>query len=360
MKSAYLVTGIRFRALMKLMIRNHYSVLPPYCFRFLFILQNSLWSSFFARRDHLIWGEYYGQYPLPDNPIIIVGHWRTGSTWLHQLMNLDPELSAPTLYQTSMPCSFITARPFYEPVMKRLIGKFRPFDQVRAGIDEPQEDEFALFRMGCVSPLEQVMFPGGKDYFLLSKESVFLPEGDAEEKLVRSMKAFYTKVAWFNRKRLVLKNPFHSMRISMLRQVFPNARFIHIIRDPYEVVPSTIRMWSVVGRQNSMNHRWKDPQVAEVAEFYAKMLRTINKDFCHLPAGTYTQLTYESLVADPVAALQQAYQEIGLQFSPEFVRSIQTYMEENKGFEKNRYQLSDQDNAEIANRLDDLLPQYKK
>jgi hypothetical protein len=352
MKNGYLITGVRFRLLHKLIVTNPCSCRPRYFFRYLLLLQNSLWSSFFTRRERAIYGDYIREQPLPDNMVFIVGHWRTGSTYLHKLMSLDPQLAAPTLYQTSLPEGFITARPFYEPIMKKLIGQFRPFDNMKAGIDEPQECEFAFFRMCGESPLKHLMFPSSEHYFLLDEKVNFLPDGKAGEHFQQSVRDFYTKLARVNHgRRLVVKNPFHSLRISYLHKQFPNARFIHIHRDPYEVIPSTIRMWSVVGSQNTMNSRWKAPVIQEVSDFFCKMLKNIRTQMAELPKGTGTDISYSELIADPKAALSKAYESIGLEYTESFNQAMQDFLRANSDYEKNTYTLKSEEKQAIAEAL---------
>jgi hypothetical protein len=295
---------------------------------------------------------------LPTDPIFIVGHWRTGSTYLHKLMSLDPSLAAPSLYQTSLPEGFVTARPYYAPIMKRLIGKFRPFDNMKAGIDEPQECEFALFRMCSESPLKKLMFPASDKYFLLHPDLSFFPEPSKALRWERSLDDFYTKLSWFNQKQLVLKNPFHSMRIAYLNKKFPQARFIHIYRDPMEVIPSTIRMWTVVGKQNSMNNRWKPPQISEVTSFYCRMMQEIKSQLAEIPDSRKTEISYDELVSAPVATLQKAYQSINMDFLPEFEQQLASFLEENRDYEKNNYTLSNQDKVAICQALKEHTTQF--
>jgi len=64
--------------------------------------------------------------PVPEDPVFIVGHWRTGSTFLHQLMAQDPRMTTPTLFQVALPEQFLVSHHFYEPVLKTLMGKSRP------------------------------------------------------------------------------------------------------------------------------------------------------------------------------------------------------------------------------------------
>jgi hypothetical protein len=288
---------------------------------------------------------------LPTDPVFIVGHWRTGSTYLHKLMSLDPQLAAPSLYQTSLPEGFVTARPYYAPIMKRMIGKFRPFDNMKAGIDEPQECEFALFRICGESPLKKLMFPDSSQYFLLHPDLSFFPTGKRLEQWEQALERFYTKLSWFNKKRLVLKNPFHSMRISYLSKKFPQARFIHIYRDPLEVIPSTIRMWSVVGSQNVMNGRGKAPSIKEVATFYDRMLTEIHQQMADIAASRKVEISYSALVRSPKETLQNAYQSIGLEYTSSFEQCLDAFLETNRDYEKNNYSLTDQDKEEILSAL---------
>ena len=53
--------------------------------------------------ERKLFGKKIDSFSCPDGPIFIIGHWRTGTTLLHQLMNLDPNLAAPTLFQVAEP-----------------------------------------------------------------------------------------------------------------------------------------------------------------------------------------------------------------------------------------------------------------
>ncbi|MDX9696420.1 MAG: sulfotransferase, partial [Bacteroidales bacterium] len=260
MKSAYLIAGTRLTRFLKLVARNGISIYPKYLVRFLFLFQNGAWASIFHRKEKKIYGEKINNQKLSDNPVIIIGHWRTGSTFLHQLLSLDPNFVTPTVFQASIPDSFLTSRKSYEPLMSRMIKGTRPMDQVKLGLDEPLEDEYALFRLSGYSPLEQVIFPKKGGYFLKNYPG-FLPKNEKLQKWKDSLIYFYKKLLIYSPKTILIKNPFHSLRLDVLNEIFPNARYIHIIRHPYSVVPSTQRMWDIVGTQNSMNTHWQKPTI---------------------------------------------------------------------------------------------------
>ena len=61
------------------------------------------------------------------------------------------------------------------------------------------------------------------------------------------MRRFVKTVALRNpKKRIVLKSPQHLGRVGVLLEAFPDARFVHIVRDPHAVFPSTVKLWKAL------------------------------------------------------------------------------------------------------------------
>lgn len=357
MKSSYLLAGIKLFKLLKLISRNHFSIHPKYLLRLFFLLQSGFWSSLFSAVETIRFKQKINSTSLQDDPIFIIGHWRTGSTFLHQLLNLSPSLSAPTLFQVGLPDSFICSRFYYKPVMNSILSKHRPMDWVKLGFDEPQEDEWALFRMTCYSPLEKLIFPNSSKYFLLNNNS-FVPENSALTNWKNNLMFFCKKLTYKTDKQIVLKNPFHSLRISTLNQLFPNARFIHIYRHPYAVVPSTIRMWDIVGKQNCMNNKWVKPGLNEVVEFLDIMLTTIQRDMKKIPDYNYTEVKFEDLEQNPIKEIKRIFEKLELRYSTEYENNINKFLNEIKDFKKNKYVLTTKDKETIDNKLNDYIKYY--
>ena len=111
-------------------------------------------------------------------------------------MNLDNDLTAPALFQVTLPDSFLSSRRYYEPAMKAFMGKHRPMDQVKLGFDEPMEDEWATFRMTNISPLERVIFPKSRRYFLLDYDT-FVPEASSVAQWEKALCVFCKKLIRF-------------------------------------------------------------------------------------------------------------------------------------------------------------------
>ena len=107
-----------FGRLSRLLARNKISWTPATAGRLLFLLQGSFWSSIFAAAEDLRFGRRLETMHFGENPVFIIGHWRTGTTLLFKLMSLDEQFTAPTMFQAAEPDSMLTSREYYKPVMK--------------------------------------------------------------------------------------------------------------------------------------------------------------------------------------------------------------------------------------------------
>ena len=94
----------------------------------------------------MLLGRRIAQQPIKDAPIFIIGHWRSGTTLLHELMSLDERFTFPTTYECFVPNHFLISA-WFDAWLKCLLPKQRPMDNMALGWDRPQEDEFALCNM---------------------------------------------------------------------------------------------------------------------------------------------------------------------------------------------------------------------
>jgi len=350
LKNSYLTAGISLPNLLRLLRRNEISFRPKYLFRLLFLLQSALWSSFFAYIEKVKYEKKIRKVAIPEDPVFIIGHWRSGSTFLHQLMSLDPNFTVPTLFNVAIPDSFLSSHKYYKPIMTSLVSKFRPMDKVRLGMDEPQEDEYAVYRITQFSPLERLVFPNNSNYFLLDLPS-FLPENsrlaDWEQKLVW----YFRKLSFKSGKPIVSKNPFNSLRIRELNKLFPEARFIHIYRNPFDVIPSTIHMWNIIQQQNSLNRQGRKPELDEVVTVFDRVLSAIRNDKESLPEKRFYEMPFEDLESDPVKEITKLYKAFNLNYNDEFEKKMISFLSDLQGFQKNIFHLTTAEKTRIYSRL---------
>jgi hypothetical protein len=162
---------------------------------------------------------------------------------LHELLACDPCHAFPTTYECFAPNHFLITGSWLPHLLGQLMPSRCPMDNVAAGWDHPQEDEFALCLLGQPSLYRRIAFPNrpAGDVGALDLHGLSPPA-------LRGWKATYLRLLQAltiknGGRRLILKSPPHTCRIPTLLEMFPDARFIQIVRNPYDVYPSTLHLW---------------------------------------------------------------------------------------------------------------------
>ncbi len=354
MKNSYLLAGIKTSNLISMIIRNKgFSI--KYFPRILFLLNAGLWSSVFAFVERFKYKQKLSTFKYESKPVFIIGNWRTGTTFLHQLLALDPQFTAPTVYQVSNPDHMLVSEKYYIPIMTKVLGKTRPMDNVKIGADEPQEDEYALLKLCKNLPLEKLIFPKSDTCFLENKNN-FLPEN--EKRFAEALKLLEKKIVFLTKKRVVFKNPFHSLRIPLIRKTFPNAVFIHIYRNPKDVLPSSVNMWNIVGKQNILKGKRKNLDIKTILNTYKNIILTVRKEFELLNNSQKAEIQFEELEQDPTTSIKKIYNKLNIEFTPLYEKKINEFCNKIKGYTKNKYQISKEEKIMTEKIFSEILPEY--
>jgi hypothetical protein len=301
--------GITTHDWMKLFNENKFKIDPQYWHKALFLTIRSLSNSFYRRKEKNKYASEIAQTSLDYPPIFILGHWRSGTTLLHNLMCLDQQLCFPNLFQVYNPHAFLCLEPIITPQMAEIHSEKRPMDNMKIGFDSPAEDEFALAILSLRSPLLSWPFPRQEHYYdrYLTFQDVPAHE---REKWKSSLLLLCKKITLKYNRQIIFKSPSHTGRIKLLLDMFPNALFIHIHRNPYTVFLSTRKLYEtaipgsflqkpvIEGINNGILKRYKimygaffDEQSlipkSNFLEIYSEVLvelRLLDKDFLEFPA----------------------------------------------------------------------------
>jgi len=349
--------GIDFFAWVKLLVRNRFAVNWRYAWIAVIVTGVSLVHSVLRFVQETIYGRQIARTIIRENPIFIIGHWRTGTTLLHEYLCLDPRHSYPTTYECLEPNHFLLTERFARKWLSFLVPSHRPMDNMAAGFDRPQEDEFALCMMGVPSPYLSIAFPNRPPAF----PEYFDLERVTPAELAKWKQAFLTflrRLTFKNSRRLVLKSPPHTCRIRVLLELFPGARFIHIVRNPYVVYPSTLHMWKSLFTAQSL-------QKPSFAGLENNVLATFNRLYEGLEKGRaivhpsrFYELRYEDLVRDPMSELQKLYEQMDLGAFDDVRPHVQKYMEQTAHYETNTYEISAEQRAQIRRHWGRVIEQY--
>jgi len=297
------------------------------------------------------------QRPATDPPLFIVGHWRSGTTLLHELLMLDDRFCCPTTYQCFAPGHFLLTEDALTAALRWIIPSQRPMDNVAAGWDRPQEDEFALVNMGAPSPYRRMAFPvtSPPRPEALDVRGLSAPE---LERWQQTLRRFLDRLAIRDPRRPVLKSPPHTARVGLLAERVPGARFLHIVRDPFVVFSSTVRLWQSLHDVQSMQVDRGAGLEDYVFAAFDEMYGAFERDRPGLPEGSLHELRYEDLVADPVARLEEAYDRLGLDDFARVRPALETQARAMKQYRTASYRHDPRLVAEISHRWRPFIERY--
>jgi hypothetical protein len=174
-----------------------------------------------------------------QDPVFVVGPWRSGTTVMHELLVAATGCATPRTWQCMDPCAFRLPRRERKPA-----AVARPMDGLEIRDDSPQEDEFALLALGVDSAYRAFWMP----HRLPELQHTLDPDHWlAHPQWLAPWEAFLRGVLATqgnaDPQPLILKSPNHTYRIASILQRFPRARFVWMLRDPVQVFHSNRKMW---------------------------------------------------------------------------------------------------------------------
>jgi hypothetical protein len=230
-------------------------------------------------------------------------------------------------------------------------------DNMAAGWDCPQEDEFALCNLGLRSPYLTMAFPNhppqNQEYF------------DLQSLSPRQRTRWQRGLTWFLKcltvrspGRIVLKSPPHTFRVNILLEMFPKARFIHIVRNPFVIFPSTINLWKRMYRNDGLQMPTYDGLDEHVFTTFTRMYDVFEHDRSLIPQGQLSEVRYEDLVAQPIEQMERIYRELDLGEFEQVRGKMAAYFAAKADYKTNRYQLPSELAAEVARRWAGYFDRY--
>jgi hypothetical protein len=159
-------------------------------------------------------------------------------------------------------------------------------------------------------------------------------------------------------RRIVLKSPPHTARIKTLLEIFPKARFVHIVRDPYVVFPSTVNLWKRLYRDEGLqmpDYRGLDEYVFQTL---VRMYDAFERDRPLIDPSRFCEIRYEELVEDPVGQMAKVYEQLHLGEFEKIRPALEKFAAGQKDFKTNKYQLAAEKRSEVAHRWGFFFDRY--
>ncbi len=310
----------------------------------------------------LLYGRRIANTKIDQPPVFIVGHWRTGTTLLHELMFLDDRFGSPTTYQCFTPHHFLVSESFLPWCTSWMMPRKRAMDNMPSGYERPQEDEFALLALGAPTPYFRMAYPGDPPPFMEFLDM----QGVAADDLARFAKAlekFVKSITLRTGKRVLLKSPPHTGRIEVLSRLFPGAKFVHITRDPYSIFPSTLRLWYALDDSQGFTVVPDTDAEADRREEFVfagleRMYRGFEDQRQRLDPAVVCDVCYEDLVADPAAEVRRIYEQLDLGDYASVEPKIAAYAAREKNYRTNVHNLDESLKTRIRERWSAYFEKY--
>lgn len=349
--------GMGPSALFPLLVRNRFSLSAKRVAMAVILAVLSVVNCFFWLIQTLLFGRRIAQTKIQGDPIFVIGHWRSGTTLLHELLVLDARHTYPDTYACFAPNHFLVSGWFFKPCLSILLPKRRPIDNMAAGWSHPQEDEFALCNMGVPSPYLTAAFPNCPPQYpeYLNFENV--PPADIQ-RWKDTLQWFLTCLTVRTPKRIVLKSPPHTARVKVLLEMFPKAKFVHIVRDPYVIFPSTVNLWKRLYRDQGLQVPTYQGLDEYVFDTLNRMYDTFERDRSLIGAGQFCEVRYEDLVANPIEEMQTIYEQLDLGGFDAVRPAMEQYFAKQKDYKTNRYEMTPELRDEITRRWSKYAERY--
>ncbi len=285
-------------------------------------------SWIFLKVDKIL---FPGYKKLPvQQPVFIVGSFRSGTTFLQRLMCMDRKHFSCAMSWELIFAPSVSQRKFFRGLffVDGLLGK--PLRKLWLWIEEKLLDEKSAHKMGMQQHEEDEAFfihiyasaflffanpyESTKKYYWYDKSEI--PRRKKIEmafykSCVKRHMYFHSESQFY-----LSKSPTFSSRLKSLVDTFPDAKIIYLARHPLDVLPSLFhwftQVWNKLEKDN-IRFPFRDFLIEFVRHWYVDALDTLKT----LPADQVRVIKYDDLISDSYHVVEEIYDWLDIDMSPE-------------------------------------------
>lgn len=300
------------------------------------------------------------QHTIKKDPVFILGFNRSGTSYLHHFLTQDDRLGYHSVFQMVLPEIMLTCEKWLAPVLQFVTRVFKVQDAVHRiplNWKYPGEEDGTMTtslnlrgaQWGYFFP--KMMHSQFQKYVLFKN----IPESGLEA-WKQDFVFLLKKISLANHnKQLVLKSPPNTARIKLLLSLFPNAKFIFIHRNPYEVYLSNKQFWKVTQAIYAIGTTKSVDVNSVILDTYFEIMHhyLLEKDL--IPAGQLIELAYDDLIQDPMESMRKIYKEIRLDDFDYCENKMRSFVENQKGYVRLNHEIPKGERETVTKKLEPFI-----
>ena len=346
------IVGCRFDNWIRLLWQNKFRIKPSCIPKAIYITLVSFVMFFPAMLEKLIYGRKIKNTNIDKPPVFILGHWRSGTTYIFNVMAQDEQFAYFDAVSVFTHNNFLLMGKMIRKILAKSMPEKRPMDDIKYTTYVPQEELYAYGSQIPECIIHMSAFPHNGDFYRnMAFKKCMTPK--QYKRFCKAYLGILKKLTFAKKgKELLLKSPDNTCRVGVINEMFPNAKFIHIYRNPYRVIMSTIGLFKTMFPMFSLQGFPDDEYVENfILDLYARLYTQYIEDKKNIPEDRLVEIAYEDFVKDPVNMLGDIYEKLGINGFEEAKPRFEKYIESLGDYKTNNFVLSDDLKKKINDKL---------
>ena len=333
-----ILSGVRPGLMFRLLFKYPISFKSAYLLKVIYLVFLSILMLPLYLFEQIILFRRINKASLPKDVVFIIGHWRSGTTFLHNSLISTGAFHYLNTYQAFLPNCMYYGGPILKQINKMTLPEKRPMDNMDVGQMLPQEEEFAMACMFPNSFYHALLFP------LHTRELAdrYLFKNDSETGLKKRLDSYnylIKKIHLHNKesRTILLKNPALTCRISELKKSFPTAKFIYLYRDEKSTLKSMEHMFISFLKINALTEYNTTTLRKNLEYIYSEMKELYAKEKLQVNNDDIIEINYSDLIASPNKTCIKLMKFIGCNPTDKQAEDLNDYLRSQEDYKTNFY-----------------------
>jgi omega-hydroxy-beta-dihydromenaquinone-9 sulfotransferase len=303
------------------------------------------------------------QHTIAKDPIFVLGFYRSGTSYLHQFLTQDDRLGYHSVFQMIFPEIMLCCEKWMSPGLDLICRVFNiqdPVHRVPMSFQYPGEEDGTMTTSVNPRGAQWGYFFPKKMLEYFQKYVLFenIPATEFET-WKKEFVFLLKKISLANHnKQLVLKSPPNTARIKLLLKLFPNAKFVFIHRNPYEVYVSNKRFWKVTHKIYAIGETKSADVNAIILDTYAKMMQRYLLEKDAIPKGQLIEIKYEDYIQRPIESMRKIYETLQLENFDYCEDKMKGFAGVQKNFVRLKHELPEEERKVVSEKLGPFIKHW--